>query len=554
MAEKFFRQLIRGGYVVGVALTIASLPHSKLALSIAQFILTGAWMLERYNIRKFREFYTGNSKGKVLAEIVPFSFYLLLDSIGRGFKAFFQNKPALIFSSIYLLHIIGLFFTTDFDYALKDLRTKIPILILPLYISTSEAFGKRQFYWLMILFIASVAVRTMINSWYLFHHYYVDIRDISKPVSHIIVGLLISFVLFIIGYMILRNRTFTWKLKGVFFLVFSWFIVFLVLSQSSTGIVVTIITGILLLVILILKSKKRRVKAAFIISLFVIVGGIYIYLHKVVHEYYAVSVIDTTKLDPFSSKGNRYTNYPAYKDKENGNYVYLYLQWGELRMAWDKRSKISFDSLDKKKQQIKYTLIRFLASKGFRKDEDGVNKLTNGEIGYIENGVANVVYTRNLSIRGKIYEILYGFDKYRETGDPTGSSLFQRIEFWKASWGIITSNWLTGVGTGDMNEAFDKQYEEMHSKLAKADRWRSHNQFLSIFVGFGVFGFLWFIFAILYPPFALRKFSDFFFLIFFINVMLSMIPEDTIESQAGVTFFALFYALFLFGKKDLDPV
>jgi hypothetical protein len=277
-------------------------------------------------------------------------------------------------------------------------------------------------------------------------------------------------------------------------------------------------------------------------------------MHKVVHNYYAVSPLDTAKLDHFTSKGNRYIHYPRSYEKENGNYIYIYIQWDELRMAWNKRSKISFDSLDKKKQNIKFTLIRFLASRGFRKDEEGVNKLTNEDIRYIENGIANVVYRKEFSIRGKIYEVLYGFDKYRETGDPTGSSLIQRLEFWKASWGIIKSYWLTGVGTGDMNKAFQQQYEKMHSRLSKEQRWRSHNQFLSIFVGFGIFGLLWFLFAILYPPLVMRKFSDFFFLVFFIIVILSMIPEDTIESQAGVTFFAFFYSLFLFGKKEEDPV
>jgi O-antigen ligase len=554
MVEKVFRQFVRVGYVVGVAAMIASLSHSKIVLSIAQFVLAGVWMLERYNIRKFRDFYLKNSGWKLISGIIPYSFYLLLDSIGRGFKAFYRNKPALIFSSIYLFHIAGLIITTDFDYAFKDLRTKLPIFILPLYISTSEAFGKRQFYWLLLLFTASVLVRSMINSWYLFHHYYVDIRDISKPVSHIIVGLLISFALFTIGYLIIRNRNWTWKIKTALFIVFAWLAVFLVISQSSTGIVVTVITGILLLVILLLKSKQRFITASLLITLFISISGIYLYMHKTIREYYEVSPVDTTKLDHYTSKGNRYIHYPESHGKENGNYIFTYIQWDELRMAWNKRSRINFDSLDRKKQMVRFTLIRFLASKGYRKDEDGVNKLTDEDLRYIENGVANVVYSKEFSIRGKIYEILYGYDKYRETGDPTGSSLIQRLEFWKASWGIIKSYWLTGVGTGDMNEVFQQQYEKMHSKLAPGQRWRSHNQFLSIFIGFGIFGFLWFLFAILYPPLVMRKFNDFFFLIFFINIMLSMIPEDTIESQSGVTFFALFYSLLLFGRKEEDPI
>jgi O-antigen ligase len=554
MVDKYFRQFTRAGYVAGIAIMIASLPQSKLGLSIAQFILTGAWILERYNLRKFRDFYKGKPTAKVIAGILPLSLYLVFDSMAKGFKVFFKNTPALIFSSIFLLHIAGLIFTTDFDYALKDLRTKIPILILPLFISTSEAFGKRQFYWLMLLFTASVLVRTMINSWYLFNHYYIDIRDISKPVSHIIVALLISFALFTISYLVFRNRNYTWRLKSVLLILFCWFIVFLVISQGSTGIVVTIITGILLLMILLFKSKNRFLKASFFLSLIICIGGISIYMQKVVHEYYTASPVDTAKLDHFTLQGNRYVNYPRIKEKENGNYIFVYIQWDELRKSWNSRSRINFDSLDRRNQQIKFTLIRFLASRGLRKDADGVSKLTGEDIGNIENGIANVVYRKEFSIRGKIYEILYGYDKYMETGDPTGSSLIQRMEFWRASLGIIGNNWLTGVGTGDMNEAFQEQYMKMKSPLAAEARWRSHNQFLSIFVGFGIFGFLWFLFAILYPPLKMRKFSDFFFLVFFINIMLSMVPEDTIESQAGVTFFAFFYSLLLFGRKEEDPV
>ena len=132
--------------------------------------------------------------------------------------------------------------------------------------------------------------------------------------------------------------------------------------------------------------------------------------------------------------------------------------------------------------------------------------------------------------------------------------VWQRLEFWRASWGIIKDNMLTGVGTGDMNEAFQQQYDKMKSRLSPDQRWRSHNQFLSIFVGFGIFGLLWFLFAILYPPVALGKFKDFFFLVFFIIAMLSMIPEDTIESQLGVTFFAFFYSFFLFARKEEDKI
>jgi O-antigen ligase len=130
----------------------------------------------------------------------------------------------------------------------------------------------------------------------------------------------------------------------------------------------------------------------------------------------------------------------------------------------------------------------------------------------------------------------------------------QRLEFWKASIGIIRENLLLGVGTGDMNIAFREQYEKMNTKLAPDQRWRSHNQFLSIFIGFGIFGFIWFLTAMFYPPFMLRRQDDFFLFVFMIISVLSMLPEDTIESQTGVTFFAFFYSFFLFATREKETL
>jgi hypothetical protein len=35
---------------------------------------------------------------------------------------------------------------------------------------------------------------------------------------------------------------------------------------------------------------------------------------------------------------------------------------------------------------------------------------------------------------------------------------------------------------------------------------------------------------------------------------LSMMTEDTLESQMGVTFFTFFYCFFLFGRKEYDRI
>ena len=207
-----------------------------------------------------------------------------------------------------------------------------------------------------------------------------------------------------------------------------------------------------------------------------------------------------------------------------------------------------------KKQPVWYTLIRYLTSRGLKKDLDGVNALSGEEISAIEKGVASVVYTERFSLRGRIHELLMGYDTYRRTGDPTGFTLMQRLEFWKAAAGIIKENWLTGVGTGDLNEAFRIQYEKMGTKLDPKQRWRAHNQYMTILLTFGVFGLAWFLFALFYPMIALRKFGDFFTLTLLLILLLSMTTEDTLESQARVTFIWFFYCFFLFARKEEDPM
>ena len=45
-----------------------------------------------------------------------------------------------------------------------------------------------------------------------------------------------------------------------------------------------------------------------------------------------------------------------------------------------------------------------------------------------------------------------------------------------------------------------------------------------------------------------------FFLVFLVISLSSMLTGDTIETQTGVSFFAFFYSLFLFGRKENDAI
>jgi len=84
----------------------------------------------------------------------------------------------------------------------------------------------------------------------------------------------------------------------------------------------------------------------------------------------------------------------------------------------------------------------------------------------------------------------------------------------------------------------------MHSDLSHTSL-RSHNQYLSITIAFGIIGLLWFLWILLYPLKINQLYKDWRYVAFLIIMAVSMINEDTIESQAGITYY-VFFSLFLY--------
>lgn len=545
---------VRYNYIFGLFLIIVSLPFSKFLLSVGQFWVLGSWALERIDQQRFLRYFTAPVPLRRKLFAFPFLLRLFFDSVLRGFKALRNNKVAWIIMSFYVLHTIGLIYTSDFGYAFKDLRTKAPMFILPLFIAASEGFGRKGFYRFLMVMILTLLCVTLVNTWNLAHGEYVDLRDVSRFSSHIMLGLMIAMGLFVAGFFIFRKTVLPLYLRLLLVPLSLWFFTYLVLTKSLTGLAVFITVLIVFFIIMIFQSRNKWMKAGMTLLILAAIVSLSVYLRNIIQDYYRVNPIDLTKLDTITPDGNRYFHNPSNGILENGNFVWIYVQWDELREEWAKRSHLHFDSLDQKQQPVSYTLIRFLASKGLRKDAGGVRSLTDDEVTAIEKGMANEIYMKKFSMRGRIYELLMGYEKYRKTGDPTGSTLMQRLEFWKASAGIIKDHWITGVGTGDMNIAFRDQYEKMNTKLAPDQRWRSHNQYLSVLVGFGIFGLAWFLASILLPPLILQRYHDYFFLVFLLIMMASMISGDTIESQVGVTLFYFWYSFLLFGRKEPDPI
>ncbi len=498
-------------YLLGIIVLVTGLTLSNYLMSLGQMILSINWLLDK--------------------------------NVHLKFKAFFTNKPALIFTSIFLIHIIGLLYTTDFDYALKDIRTKLPILALPIIFTTSPAISKKKYFLIIYSYITAVLFGTLYAIYYNTVNH-ISIHDIVTDifVSHIRFSLNLCLIICFLFYFMINERQFNYKIKTISGLLLCWFLFFLFLLQAFTGIFILIALIFIYLLYVIFTNQNKFIRLTgilFCIALPIVISFYILHFYK---QNYTLKPVNFSKLDKFTAKGNPYQHDTLDWNIENGYKTGLYVCMPELKQAWNERSKLNFDSCDYQHQPISNTLIRFLNSKGYRKDANAVTMLTNDEIKDIENGCANVNYRSGHLISSRIYKTMYEINMYKHTGNTKGYSLVQRLELWKASLNIIKNHFWFGVGTGDMVIAFDQELRTMHSDLY-GTKLRSHNQYLSIFAALGFIGFLIFMFALIYPVILNKRIFNYYFLTFFIIFLLSMLNEDTIETQAGVTFFAFFYSL-----------
>ena len=142
--------LVRSLYIFGLALMVASIPLSRYLMSLSQFILAGVFLWDGINEKRIGNYFSNHLRSLSLIGIIPLVISEVFANMIRRFRLFFTTKPAIIFCSIILLHLVGLIYTQNFDYALHDLKTKLPLFLLPLYISTSKPLNNKTLYNLLL--------------------------------------------------------------------------------------------------------------------------------------------------------------------------------------------------------------------------------------------------------------------------------------------------------------------------------------------------------------------------------------------------------------------
>lgn len=496
-------------------LAVTGLPLSVFLMSISVFVMAGAWLLQ--------------------------------PNLKSQFRKFTRNKIALLLCSLFLLHVLGLLWSSNLNYGLNDLRVKLPILLFPLFLSSGPSLTKKQVQTILEVFVAAVTVSVIIS----FVAYagvlkkeIKDIRDISLFISHIRLSLMICIALVYHGSRFIES-----DIRVKLYRIISSLLMlgFLFLTGSVTGIILLI--GVIAVLILIkLSTVSRALQLGLILLILLVIGGSAAYITKEVQNFYAFSQEETIEdLEPYTIQGNPYFHDTSNTDMENGRRVYLYISWPELEREWENKSSWEFHGKDKKGQELKYTLVRYMTALGLRKDKQGFDKLSDEDIKNVESGITNPLY-KNFGMKARIHQVIWELDHYKRGNDPSGHSVSMRLEFWKNAFAVFEDHPVTGVGTGDVKDELHSMYEARKSSLQERWRLRAHNQYLTFALTFGVIGLLWFLISLLAPLFDKPSAL---YLAFFVIAAGSMLTEDTLETQAGGTFYAFFNAFLLF---IYDPV
>ena len=562
-AQASIRPYLNQAYLLGLLMVVVGLTLSPFLMGMSQFWLVLVWLVDGLASCRHCGLDPQSPKHKESSPRMGDggSLSAMTD---RGFKAkisrFWHNKAAVLLVAFYLMHVVGLLWTSDFQYALKDLRVKLPILVMPLVLSSMEPLDRKRFNFVMLVYVLSVFIATQFSFVSYLRHDYDDVREISHFISHIRFCLNIVFSMAVIGYYLYRRRVS--KSKGVpafgpkavldhflMWFLLLWFAYMVFIFESLSGYVILAAVAIVSAVYAFLQWKKSRAWhiAVGAVALTVLVVGVVLVVHFV-KPMLRVEPVDFAALEKTTAQGNAYWHDTVYNPVEDGKFVGLYYCKKEMQEAWPQRSNLPFDGTTTNGESLEATLARYLTSKDLRKDAQGVMALTDEDVSNIEQGVANYNNWKHPGIHARLSSTLFEYNLYRRFNNPNGGSLSQRIEFTRASFHIIGQHPWFGVGTGDVPQAFAQTYDEIHSPLREEFRFRAHNQYLAIAVAFGLVGLAFFLFVLFYPWLASKRNHSYLYLVFLFIMLLSMFPEDTLETQAGSTLFAFFGALLLFAK------
>ncbi|MBQ3580250.1 MAG: O-antigen ligase family protein [Bacteroidales bacterium] len=505
--------LFRAFYILFLALLAGSAVCSNFMMNLAWTLLFVNWLVERDFKRKFADFRTNG--------LLHFAIFY------------------------FLLSALSLIWTRDLYAGLDVLRQTLPLLVVPLVVLTSRPLTRLQWRLVAIGYVGTLLVVTVIGfiRWLTIPD--LPYRQIVPFISHIRFSLNLVFAIILLLFAVLKafdRRTFLSSplLYSVALLLALWFVFYLFLLQSYTGLIILIVTSLVSIFFgfrhLTMRPLRWTLVLAALFSVLVF-SGIVVYY---VNDYYTprLAHVDRSRV---TRNGNPYS-FARDGLVECGRYVNDFVCEEELRAEWPKVSRMSVDSLTPVGYPVLPALVRYLNAMGVTKDSAGVASLTKSDIAAIEQGVANPVYAQSTSLRRMVYVMLFEYENYRCYHNVKGFTMLQRFELWKEAWSIACDNWLYGVGVGSVRSVLESQLMADQSPLADRHM-MPHNQYLTILLTFGAILSALLLVCFIWALVSRRNLRNPLFLACLVIVLLSCLTEDTLQTCAGALFVSLFLSL-----------
>ncbi len=508
-------------HIVALGLCLVFLPWSTALLSMAQMLLVANWLVEGI-ARKDR---------------------------GMRWRLAFGSAPSLFFLGFFGLHVLGLFWTSaeGMDWGVSLVRILLPVLVFGVVLASSPPLEEKEYRSLLLIGAYSVIASTVVCL--LMRGMSSEYRQLSAFISHIRLALLLCFSVVVFLHYLAGS---IWQ-QVLHFALVAWAIFFLDLLGSIQAFVILLVVGVVL-VWRWTAARRGSLRWAFRAGVLLpfLIG--LAWLVQEVGQRYFTEPPSRSELPTHSAAGEPYMHKLNDRQKQNGQHIWSEIAWSEAAWAWEQRSDRSFYGSDDKGHIVYATLFRYLASKRLPKDLEGVNALSDEDVRRIEQGIPDHRMGTRSRIRERFEEVMFEIDNYRAGGDVSGHSVTMRLEFWRAGLAIFQRNWIIGVGTGDTGPAFQRQYELMRSKLKPEWRHRAHDQYLTILISFGLVGGAFAALCLIWPVWRMKALRSPLFIAWALIIGIGSLTDDTIETQAGATFFALYYALFVFAApRECSP-
>ncbi|NEQ48870.1 MAG: O-antigen ligase family protein [Leptolyngbya sp. SIO3F4] len=147
-------------------------------------------------------------------------------------------------------------------------------------------------------------------------------------------------------------------------------------------------------------------------------------------------------------------------------------------------------------------------------------------------------------MRNRVNEMMQ--TEWKPPSGDNHNSVNTRIGSWRCATSLIAEHPLQGVGTGDVQTELNACYEQYDTGIYQGRNFNTHNEYLNLWVGTGLFGLLAFLIAVGFSFRTYRK--QWLAVAFLVTFLLVAFTENLLGRQMGIVYFALLNSLFVFSE------